>query len=52
MIRHRIDQDPLRRILRESIRIVNAENDDSVKLMNTKEEYFGVKTVRPYFTQN
>ena len=52
IFRHRIDQDPMRRILRESIRIVNAEKDNSVKLMNTKEEYFGVKTVRPYFTQN
>ena len=51
IFRHRVDQDPMRRILRESIRIVSAENNDSIKLMNTKEEYFGIKTFRPYFVQ-
>ena len=51
IFRHRVDQDPMRRILRESIRIVSAESNDSIKLMNTKEEYFGIKPFRPYFVQ-
>ena len=47
--RERVDKDPMRRVLRESIRIESAANDRSIKLMNTKEEHFGVQTVRTHF---
>ena len=50
------DSDPLRRVIRESVRIKNAKKntlnnvrDDSdklVKLMNRKEEWFGIKTIQ------
>ena len=45
------DPDPMRRILRESIRITNGEEREDIKLMNTKEEFFGVKTIRSTFSQ-
>ena len=38
--RHRIDKDPIRRIIRESIRI-----ESSVVVMNTKDDQFGVQKV-------
>ena len=50
--REKIDKDPMRRILRESIRIESAAKDRSVKLMNTKEEHFGVQTVRAQFSRD
>ena len=49
--REAVDPDPMRRVLRESIRIVNSEENSRIKLMNTKEEYFGVKTIRATFSQ-
>ena len=55
------DSDPLRRVIRESVRIKNAKKntlnnvrDDSdklVKLMNRKEEWFGIKTIQISFEQ-
>ena len=48
--RHRIDKDPIRIIIiRESIRIERALRDDSLVVMNTKNEHFGVQTVRSTF---
>ena len=47
--REKIDQDPIRRILRESIRIEKAEKDKSKIVMNSKDEHFGVQTVRGTF---
>ena len=47
--RENIDKDPMRRILRESVRIGKAEKDNSLILMNTKEEHFGVQTIRGNF---
>ena len=41
----------MRRVLRESIRIVNREENSRIQLMNTKEENFGMKTVRATFSQ-
>ena len=49
--RERIDKDPLRRIIRESVRINNSEFSETTNLMNTKEEFFGVKTIRATFSQ-
>lgn len=49
--REKVDKDPMRRILRESIRINKAEEDETINLMNSKDEYFGVKTIRSMFTQ-
>ena len=45
--RERID--PIRRILRESLRTEGAGKDESKVLMNSKEEHFGVQTVRGTF---
>ena len=36
--RHRIDKDPIRRIIRESISIEKAVKDNSVIVINSKEE--------------
>ena len=47
--RERIDPDPMRRVIRESLRIEKVEKDPSVILMNTKEEHFGTQTVRSSF---
>ena len=49
--REAVDPEPMRRIIRESIRINDMEWRSDVKLMNTKEEFFGVKTVRATFSQ-
>ena len=49
MKRSSIDKDPLRRILRESIKINKAKDEGLVLLMNSKNEYFGLKVVRPKF---
>ena len=46
-----VDRDPLRRMVRESIRIRNAENDPNIDLLNTKEEWFGVQTIGARFSQ-
>ena len=54
-----IDVDPIRRILRESVRICQCRDeaskekskDDNVVLMNGKDEFFGVKLVQPNFIQ-
>lgn len=35
-----VDLDPMRRVLRESIRVVNSEENRRIKSMNTIEEYF------------
>ena len=48
IVRHQIDQDPMRRILRDQIWIVNAENN----FKNNKEEYFRNITFRSNFVQN
>jgi hypothetical protein len=47
--RETIDKDVMRRIVRESIRIEEAEEDPSIELLNGKEEHFGVVTVRANF---
>ena len=47
--RHRIDKDPIRRIIRESVRIERAVKDNSIIVMNSKDEHFGVQTVRGSF---
>ena len=55
------DRDPMRRIIRESVRIQNARRDAGnnvkdidgkvVKLMNRKDEWFGIKTIQVNFEQ-
>ena len=45
------DRDPMRRIIRESVQILRAREDSSCQLMNSKDEYFGVKVVTPHFLQ-
>ena len=50
------DDDPMRRVIRESIRIKNARiaeeegirdrEERKIKLLNTKNEYFGMKLVK------
>ena len=55
------DSDPMRRIIRESVRIRNArraagneEKDDNgriTRLMNRKHEWFGIKTIEVNFEQ-
>lgn len=49
MKRNAVDKDPLRRILRESIKINKAKDEGFVLLMNSKNEYFGLKMIRPKF---
>ena len=44
--RHSIDSDPMRRILREGIRIERARKDGTKVVMNSKNEHFGPQTVR------
>ena len=51
IVREAVDPDPMRRIIRESVRINQNEWRSDVKLMNTKDEFFGVKTVRATFSQ-
>ena len=50
--REKIDKDPMRRVLRESIRIEKAEKDKSIILMNSGEERFGTRTVRVQFARD
>ena len=50
--RERVDKDPMRRQLRESIRIESAAIDESIELLNSKEEHFGTQTVRAQFGRN
>ena len=50
--REKIDKDPMRRQLRESIRIESASRDESIELLNSKEEHFGTQTVRAQFGRN
>ena len=50
--RERIDKDPMRRILRESIRIDNTEKERTKVLMNSKEEHFGTQTIRANFSRD
>ena len=52
MVRHALDGDPTRRVLRESVRIscLRSQNSDIVS-MNGKHEWFGVRIVQPSFTQ-
>ena len=50
--RENIDKDPMRRVIRESVRIRRAEEDESIILMNTKEEHFGVQTIRGNFSKD
>ena len=45
------DKEPMRRVIRESIQIINARKNRSVKLLNGKDEYFGVRVVTPRFIQ-
>ena len=53
MVQVNRDSDPMRRIIRESIRIRNARKSANVvQLMNRKEEYFGIKTVEVNFEQD
>ena len=52
-----IDADPMRRILRESVRInklreaEGGQKSGKLVVMNSKDEFFGVKIVQPKFTQ-
>ena len=50
--RERVDKDPMRRILRESIKIDNIEKDNNKLLMNSKEEHFGTQTIRANFSRD
>ena len=58
MIREALDADPMRRILRESVRISWLRNLSSgecagkIVCMNGKDEWFGVKVVQPSYTQD
>ena len=49
MRREATDRDPMRRVLRESVKINNAKNQEDVILMNSKSEYFGPQVVRATF---
>ena len=42
---------PMRRVIRESVQIVNTRELRGVKMMNASDEYFGVRVVTPSFTQ-
>ena len=44
--RHSIDSDPMRRILREGLRIEQARKDGMKVVMNNKGEHFGPQTVK------
>ena len=50
--RERVDKDPMRRQLRESIRIENDSKNELIELLNSKEEHFGTQTVRAQFSRN
>ena len=50
--REKVDKDPMRRILRESIRIEHAERDNTKVIMNSKEEHFGTQTIRANFSKD
>ena len=45
------DRDPMRRIIRESVQILETREDRSCQLMNSKDEYFGVKVITTHFLQ-
>ena len=59
MCREAVDPDPIRRILRESVRICRLREEETkgdfkngrVVVMNGKDEWFGVKLVQPTFIQ-
>ena len=54
-----VDVDPIRRILRESVRICRMRTEEAkgekdsgkIVVMNGKDEWFGVKLVTPTFVQ-
>ena len=54
------DRDPMRRVIRESIRIRNARKNEKqadvngrvTEIMNRKEEWFGLKTIEVNFSQD
>ena len=55
MVLHCVDGHPIRRVVRESVRIKGAREEEEkggAILWNDKNEYFGVKTVRPEFKQD
>ena len=45
------DGDPLRRVIRESVQILAARENERINLMNGKDEYFGVRVVSTNFSQ-
>ncbi len=45
------DRDPMRRVLRESVQIINAREYTNTVLLNGKDEFFGVRVVTPQFSQ-
>ena len=45
------DRDPIRRIIRESVQIIAARKNRDYQVMNSKDEYFGVRVVTPQFLQ-
>ena len=49
IVREKIDKDPMSRVVRESIRIENAQKDKNIVLLNSKEEHFGTQTIRANF---
>ena len=49
MKREATDRDPMRRVLRESVKINNSKNQENIILMNSKSEYFGPQIVRATF---
>ena len=49
MKRAAVDKEPMRRVLRESVKINEAKDERRVALMNSKNEYFGLRVVRPRF---
>ena len=46
-----VDTCAMRRVIRESVQIVNARKNEDIELMNANDEYFGVRVVTPAFTQ-
>ena len=49
-----VDSEPIQRVVRESVRIKRAREgeEDGTRLMNDKNEWFGVRVVSASFTQD
>ena len=51
MQRTATDRDPMRRLIRESVQIIKASRQGRHKLMNSREDYFGIQIVKSDFNQ-